>query len=261
MKPAHLIATYFWKQQDDIPAGMGYELFGPVHLLCVAVTVLAVIALILSARKAKEKSQRRFLKALPVFMVILEIFKDCFLISVHRFGVWYLPLHFCSIGIFIFLLREYLPVDKLKEILGEIAFMLILPGSVAALFFADWTIYYPVWNFMNIYSYIWHGLLVLYPVMIYIRREIRPSIKHIHWNLIFLCLAVPPIYVFDKHFDVNYFFVNRPVHDSPLEWIASFMGNPGYLVGYAVLALILILLLYFVVWIMDLITGRRDTRA
>ena len=253
MVPAHLIATYFWKQQDDIPAGMGYELFGPAHLLCVAVTVIAVIALILSVRRAEEKTQRRFLKLVPIFMVILETFKDCFLVSVHRFGVWYLPLHFCSMGIFVFLLREYLPWAKVKEILGEIAFMLILPGSVAALLFADWTIYYPVWNFMNIYSYIWHGLLVLYPVMIYIRREIRPQIRHIHWNLLFLCLVVPPIYVFDKYFDVNYFFVNWPVHDSPLEWLASFMGNPGYLAGYAVLVVALILVLYLVIWVIDLI--------
>ena len=102
MKPAHLTATYFWKQQDDIPAGMGYELFGPAHLLCVAVTVLAVAALILTVRRAKEKTQRRFLKLVPIFMVILEVFKDAFLVSVHRFDEWYLPFHFCSMGIFVF---------------------------------------------------------------------------------------------------------------------------------------------------------------
>ena len=258
MKPAHLIATYFWKQQDDIPAGMGYELFGPAHLLCVAVTALAVIVLILTVRRTEEKAQRRFLKLVPIFMVILEVFKDCFLVSVHRFDEWYLPFHFCSMGIFVFLLREYLPWKKAKEIFGEIAFMLILPGSVAALLFADWTIYYPVWNFINIHSYIWHGLLVLYPLMIYLRHEIRPSIKHIHWNLLFLCAVVPPIYAFDKHFGTNYFFVNWPVHDSPLEWIASFLGNPGYLAGYAVLVVGLVLALYWMLWIIESAISKEE---
>ena len=135
--------------------------------------------------------------------------------------------------------------------------MLILPGSVAALLFADWTISYPVWNFINIHSYIWHGLLVLYPLMIYLRHEIRPSIKHIHRNLLYLCVVVPPIYVFDKHFDVNYFFVNWPVHDSPLEWLASFMGNPGDLVGYAVLVVALILLLYLGIWGVESLSFKR----
>ena len=104
--PTQLFATFFWKQQDDIPAGMGYDLFGPAHLLCVSVTVLAVVTIILSVRRAQEKTQRRFLKFVPVFMVLLEVFKDGFLVSVHRFGVWYLPFHFCSMGIFVFLLRE-----------------------------------------------------------------------------------------------------------------------------------------------------------
>jgi len=58
------VNSYFLKQQDDIPAGMGYPFFG--------------------------KAQKRFLKFLPIVMVLLEIFKDGFLISVHRFGIGYL---------------------------------------------------------------------------------------------------------------------------------------------------------------------------
>ena len=44
-------------------------------------------------------------------MVALEVFKDLFLVSVGRFGIGYLPLHVCSIGIFVFMFREYLPVE------------------------------------------------------------------------------------------------------------------------------------------------------
>ena len=35
---------YFWRQQDDIPQGMGYPLFGIAHILSVAVTLIAVAA-------------------------------------------------------------------------------------------------------------------------------------------------------------------------------------------------------------------------
>lgn len=249
---------YFWKQQEDIPAEMGYPLFGRAHLLCVLVTLLTVFVIIILLRRSSEDGQRRFLKLLPVFMVLLEVFKDGFLIRVHRFGIGYLPLHVCSIGIFVFLLREYLPWKKAKEIFGEIAFMLIMPGSVAALIFPDWTTLYPVFNFMNLYSYIWHGALVLYPVLLIVRSDIKPSVKHIHYVLGFLCIVVPPIYAFDKHFGCNYFFVNRPVAGSPLSWMASYMGNPGYLIGYAGLTLAVILVMYFLVWIIGRIICEKD---
>jgi uncharacterized membrane protein YwaF len=174
----------------------------------------------------------------------LEIFKDLFLVHVGRFGIGYLPLHICSIGIFVFLLREWLPLGRAKDAFGEIAYMIIMPASVAALLFADWTVYYPVLNFMNIHSYIWHGLLILYPLLLKVRGDISPSIRHIHYCLLFLCAVVPPIYAFDKHFGCNYFFVNWPVANSPLSWMAEFMGNPGYLIGYAALTFFVILLMY-----------------
>ncbi len=235
---------YFWRQQDDIPAGMGYPLFGAAHLLSVGITLIVVAVLVLVISKQEDARQRRFLKTLPLFMVFMEICKDSFLVAVHRFGIGYLPLHICSIGIFIFLLREWLPWEWAKEVFGEIAFIIIMPASIAALLFADWTVYYPVLNFMNLYSYVWHGLLILYPVLLKVRGDIRPSIRNIRYVLIFLCVVVPPIYLFDKRFGCNYFFVNWPVAGSPLEFMASFMGNPGYLLGYAGLTVAVILAMY-----------------
>ena len=38
-------------------------------------------------------------------------------------------------------------------------------------------------------------------------------------------------------------FVNRPSGGSPLEWLAQWMGNPGYLLGYAGLILLCIFLM------------------
>lgn len=239
---------YFWKQQDDIPQEMGYPLFGAAHLISVAVTLALAIFLLIVITRLEDEKRKRIQKIIPVVMVLMEIFKDLFLVAVHRFGIGYLPLHICSIGIFVFLLREYLPWAGAKKVLGEIAFIIIMPASMAALLFADWTIYYPIWNFMNLYSYVWHGMLLLYPMLIRISNEISPSVKHIHYNLIFLLLIVPPIYIFDKIEGCNYFFLNWPVPGSPLVWLESFMGNPGYLIGYAVITILVILLMYLLIW-------------
>lgn len=42
---------YFWKQQDDIPAGMGYPLFGTAHLLSMLVTIVFVVSFIFLVKK------------------------------------------------------------------------------------------------------------------------------------------------------------------------------------------------------------------
>ena len=251
---------YFWKQQDDIPQGMGYPLFGTTHFLSSGVTLLAVIAVILWVIRLDEKKQRRFLIFISIFPAVLEIIKDVFLVTVHRFGLNYLPLHFCSLGIFVFPLMELLPVRRVKEVLGEAAFMLIMPGAVAALIFPNWTVFYPTLNFMNLHSYLWHALLVLYPLLLFLRGEIRPRLRHIHYLMLFLLIVVPPVYAFDKYFGYNFFFINYPLPDTPLEWLASFMGNPGYLIGYAGLLIAGVLVLYMILKIVYFLTQQFNTR-
>lgn len=242
---------YFWRQQNDIPYGSGYPLFGKEHIISTSVTLVAVVLIVLFCMKLDKKKQKMILKVIPLFMVFLEAFKDLFLVYIHRFSVWYLPLHVCSIGIFVFLLREFLPWEKAKEIFGEVGVILIMPGSLAALVFPDWTVYYPVLNFINLHSYVWHGLLVLYPVLLLLNGETKPSVRHVHYVILFLCVVVPPVYAFDRHFGCNYFFVNWPEKDTPLEWIAGFMGNPGYLIGYAILAIVVMLIEYLVLYMIS----------
>ena len=214
---------YFWKQQDDIPEGMGYPLFGVAHILSVLNTLFLVGTFCVWFLRIDEKKQDKILKCIPIVMIVLELFKDAFLVAVHRFGVGYLPLHICSIGIFVFLLREFLPWKKSKEFFGEIAFILIMPASIMALLFADWTVYYPVWNFINLHSYLWHGLLILYPLLLKLRGDI----------------SVP---------------------NTPLAWFAARMGNPGYLVGYAALSVIVIMMVYAILFTAERVCNRNNNK-
>ena len=113
---------YFWKQQDDIPKGLGYPMFGRIHLISLAVTLALVALFTLLFFRQSRKKQKRILKGIPVFMVFAETFKDLCLVHIHHFGLGYLPLHLCSLGIFVFLLREYLPMKKAKDFFGEIMY-------------------------------------------------------------------------------------------------------------------------------------------
>ncbi|MBQ6401979.1 MAG: YwaF family protein [Firmicutes bacterium] len=248
---------YFWKQYEDLPEGLGYGRFSPEHWMTLAVVAGLILCAALLFRRMDRKGRERVLLVIPFVMIALEIGKDLFLCSAHRFDVGYLPLHMCSLGVFVFLLSALAKGKRWKGIFGEIAVTLILPGSVAALLFPDWAHLYPVWNFMNLYGYAWHGFLVLYPILCLLNGQVHPSIRHIHYDLLFLLCTVPPVYVFDRAFHTNYMFVNWPPKGTPLELIASVTGPQWYLAGYALFSAAVILGVYLIIEAAGLIRRRR----
>ena len=238
---------YFWVQYEDLPAELGYGRFSPAHWG----TLIVLAALLICAaglfQRLDAPRRGRVMRVIPFFMLLLECSKDLFLLQAGHFDTGYLPLHLCSLGVFVFLLSACSRTEKWQRIFGEISVVLILPGSIAALLFPDWAHLYPVWNFLNLYGYTWHGLLVLYPILCLIQKQARPSIRHIHYVLLFLACVVPPVYLFDRIFHCNYMFLNWPPKGTPLAWIASITGDSLYLAGYALFSLLVILLIYAVI--------------
>ena len=232
---ANTATRYFWTHQYDLPAGVGYAHGSVAHVLSIAAVVLAVAA----GLRCPAGIRRRMKRIIPPLLAVMEMCKDLYLIRVGYFDAGYLPLHLCSMGIPVFLLAEY--GGRLRSFFIETAMILILPGSLCAILFPDWTMY-PVWNFMNLYSWVWHGLLVLYPLLNL--DSWKPDIRNLWKPIVFLAAVVPPISWFDRRYDCNYLFINWPPAGTPLAWLAGFMGVPGYLAGYAVLAMLVIIAAY-----------------
>jgi hypothetical integral membrane protein (TIGR02206 family) len=248
--------SYFWKQYQDLPDGLGYGRFSAEHLCTLLILVVIIVLVTLWFRGRGDRTQRKVLLIIPVAMVFLECFKDGFLMTQGRFGVHYLPLHLCSLGVFVFLAAAFCRSERMKGVFGEIALTLILPGTVAALIFPDWTELYPVFNFMNLYGYLWHGLLVLCPILMLNAGFVHLSIKHIHYDFIFLLCTGIPIWFFDKAFDVNYMFVNRAPKGTPLQLVEAVSGEQWYLAGYAVFAALVILIIYLCISIFRKVRGK-----
>ena len=97
---------------------------------------------------------------------------------------------------------------------------------------------------MTIHGFVYHVLIILYPWLLFVSGNIRPKTRHIWQPVLLLCGIVPPVYLFNKKFDSNYMFINVPPENTPLEFLADQMGNPGYLLGYAIFIFLLILTLY-----------------
>ncbi len=230
---------YYFTQSAYIPPGIGFRHYGPLHLAWLVGILFFCIWICRYYRRLPVGKRRLFQKRLCVLMLLMEAYKYTILIATGTFSAWYLPFHLCSMAVFISSFHAFHPTDASAQLL----YSLCLPGAAAALLFPDW-VEYPLINFMHLHSFLIHGLLVAYPCMLLYSKELRPQVRSLWKCALFLLLVAPPVYLFNKMFHTNFLFINRPSAGSPLSWMAAWLGNPGYLLGYGVLLLLVWTLLY-----------------
>ncbi len=217
---------YFWYTEADIPAGIGFELFGTAHRT-VMLTVLLAVVTVASIYNKVENCRRRILIVVSFLLPVTELLKILFLIKAQKFGIGYLPMHLCSLSIFIYPVYTMLKQGKIKDFAGCFCCCVLLPAAVSAIVFPDWTMY-PVISFMSLSSFVWHTLQIILPICLCVSGEVRPGFKDAVKCLIFLCMLAVPVYIFDRVYSCNYWFLLNPV-PGPLEMLYSSFGYILYL--------------------------------
>lgn len=260
---------YFWLEGEDLTEGIGFGLFTAQHFLALALCAAGIAFLCIRFLRCTPDGQETFLRWTAVALLFGNIARDIFLSIIGRMGVDFLPFHLCSFAIFVYLLHAFLPdlwafwkkrphhrrkpaasfetsrAGQFREALGEIGFTLLMPGTVCALIFPDWS-RYPLWNFMCIHSFLWHAVLVAYPLMLFLSRRIHPTIRHYWYPIAYLCVITPPTALFNYCTGCNYLFIMRPLADTPQEWLYHLMGR-YWRIGYAVVVAAVILAVYLVI--------------
>lgn len=242
---------YFFTYEKDIPEGIGFGIFGLGHWLWLALLTVLTIVLLRKYVAAGEKTRRIWSRlvgfSMPVWMLLRAIYIFCIGESFRT----ELPLHLCSMT---GLLCALHCVTGWKW-LGQVLYAIGLPGTILALIFPDWNTY-PTIHFISVEGFFFHTGIVLYVVSQLYSHGIVPKLGKMWQVMLFLIVVVTPIYFLDKAWDVNYMFVNQPSQGSPLELLEEYLGNPGYLFGYAGL-------IFLCIFLMDLgyvlVTRRRST--
>ena len=171
----------FFLTTEIAPEGVGFSCFGFLHLLWIGCLFAAVITAGVSYRKTDDAAAVRWRKTLAVLILANEVLlKQVPLILCGQWLATYLPLHLCSINMFLVAWHAW----KGGEKLGQFLYTVCIPGAMAALLFPSWTVL-PPFCLMSIHSFTIHILLVLYPVLLVIRGDIKPN-----WRQIPQCLFV-----------------------------------------------------------------------
>lgn len=119
---------HFWDTVDTIGEGFGFSLFGARHLVTLALYI-GFAALSCKLYKAADEKKRAQLRGLfAVLLLADEAFKQIGLQIGGNFSWDYLPLHLCSINIFLIALYAWKP----SRLLDNFLYFICIPAATAA---------------------------------------------------------------------------------------------------------------------------------
>ena len=228
---------YFLSTAETIPEGMGFSLFSPLHLTWLFLFLAAAVLCSLLYRRLTPAGRKRMRLAFAALLVADELFKVAGLLIGGTFLYGYLPLHLCSINIFLIAIHALRPCRPRDTYLYAVR----RPAAVAALLFPTWTSL-PLWNFMHLHSSTVHILLAVYPIMLTAGGDIRPRPRDIPRCLAFLALLAVPIYAVNRLLDTNFMFLMFAPEGNPLRWFGQTFGC--HLIGYPFLIAAVVALMF-----------------
>lgn len=237
----------FWKSVVTMQAERGgdyhaYPLFGPSHLAELAVAAVFILIVCLWYRRGSAHTRRKILVAVTVLMAVDEVIKYIAMLATGQWSWVYLPLHLCSINLFVCLFNTLFDFDWCKEEL----YALCIPGAALALLCPGWQSL-PVWNLMHLHSQTVHVLLVLYPILLLV-GGFRPDVKRAPQALAFLFGTALPIYYLNKVLHTNFYFLNEPYSNVITILFTKWFGEERYIIGFLP-AVALVMAIMYLPWV------------
>lgn len=219
---------YFWDTVETIGEGCGFSLFGARHLATLALFALTAALCCRGYARADEKKRARMRRAFAVLLLADELFKQAGLQIGGNFDASYLPLHLCSINIFLIAVHAW----HRSRLLDNFLYYICIPAATAALLFPTWTSL-PAANFMFLHSTSVHILLAVYPMMLFAAGDIRPDARGLGRSILLLLVMAAPIYGVNRLLDTNFMFLMYAPDGSPLAWFRDHFGS--HWIGFPVL--------------------------
>ena len=239
----------FFTYQNNLPPGVGYELFSPSHIVTMTVCIFLIFVIVTWYIKSDDARKLCIRKVTATIPVILMIIRLVYAVVCGVPIIYELPLHLCSMtGIFCFVFEFGLKDSSYaRSLLGQSLYSLCLPGALMAIIFPDGTIY-PIIHYISLESYLFHLLIIAYICIRIADKGIIPNVREAYKCILFLLVIVPPVYIYNLVFNTNFMYVIVPSSGSPLFGFYKTGGTAGYRIGFAfvVVAVIYLMNLVFV---------------
>lgn len=228
---------YFFESSGSIVDGVGFSHWSNTHVFWLVAFVVICAVCSFFYRKSSDIGRKRWRFTVAGLIVLDEILKMAVLIAFGNYNENYLPLHLCSINIFIIAIHVFKP----SKTLGNFLYAICIPAAILALLFPTWT-KLPFANLMHWHSFTVHILLALYPIMLTVGGDIKPDLKYLPRVLLLLLILAIPAYAVNCLFDTNYMFLMEAEKGNPLYWFERNWGN--HILGIPVILVPTMAMLY-----------------
>lgn len=219
---------HFWKTVEVIPEGIGFAHYGTLHLCWLAAFIAVAVLNCILYRRLNEKGRKIWRIVVASLLVLDEIYKQIPLFVNGLFTLEYLPLHLCSINIFVIVFHALKPT----KYVGNYLYTVCIPGAMAALLFPTWNAL-PGANYMLIHSFTVHILLALYPIVLTVTGEIKPELKELPKALLLLTGLALFALICNLLMDANFMFLMYADPGNPLYLFKELWGS--HLLGFPVI--------------------------
>jgi hypothetical integral membrane protein (TIGR02206 family) len=188
--------------------------------------------------RAADHRFRRFLRFSVSFLILAgELVKTLLLLLWQRYTPEQLPLHLCSINMFLIGIHTLRP----GKLLDNFLYSICLPGAAIALLAPGWASL-PFSNFLCIHSFSLHILLMAYPIMLLAGNELSLSLRCLPRALALLfCLALLALGA-NLWLGTNFMFLMYAPAHNPLHLFETAFGS--HLIGFPVIAGAVLALMY-----------------
>lgn len=228
---------YFLDTTETIPSGVGWTHYDGTHFAWLAIAAGIIALNCLLYRRLDEKGRTRWKKIVALLIVADELFKMVMLTIGERYEVDYLPLHLCSINIFLIAFHAWCP----NRTVGGFLYTVCIPGAIAAMLFPTWTSL-PVGNFMHLHSFTVHILLIMYPMVLALTGETKPQARELPKYLALLAGLGLIALIANLLLDTNFMFLMYAGEGNPLLVFENLWGS--HLLGFPVLITAVLIVMY-----------------
>ena len=234
----------FFETKDSIPEGLGISTFGIIHLIWLFSFAVICVAWAIIYAKLSTRQRNIAIKVLGWFIIFLEMSKNVVVVVLRDFDPGYLPFHLCGINILLICFDLF----KQTKIVRNFLYYFCIPGALLALLFPNWTML-PCMNFFSINSFLIHGFLLMYPLLLVASGELTPSVKMMPKCIFLLVLMAVPIYFMNLAWDTNFMFLMSPETGNPLGLFEKYLGS--HLWGFPILLPIVMFIMYIPIFIIS----------
>lgn len=247
----------FWKSIPTIQAERGsdykaYQMFDATHLTELAIAALVVLLVSLWYRRSDGKTRRRILVGATALLLADEVLKHVVMGVTGQWSFIYLPLHLCSINLFICVLHTWKGWGWCREELYSLG----LPGAIIAMLLPSWQAASPL-NIMHLHSVFFHILLILYPFLL-LAGGFRPNPRRMPQSLLFLFGTAIPLIFLNKALGTNFYFLNGPYSNVLTTFFTGILGEEWYFLLFIPTAVLIVGLMYLPWVVGNLLRKRKD---